>query len=191
MGKGRNILYFGDSIMGQNPGKGYTDLLASHIYKRDATSRHHFLRIGGNSSFNLVQRMESESKVRSKSGGIRTILIGVGIVDSTGDILQEYSDNLTKIFDLAKNYTDNVVVSGLTMIETEGNFRSPSGRSYNNRTIECFDGVLLERAEDYNIPYVEMRKVLSKGDYTDEIHPNDEGHSKLFKKILGFESFFL
>lgn len=183
--------------MGQNPMESYTLLLADAIYRIHPQTRHHLLHIGGNSSSDLLKRIESECVAREQSREIKRIFLSVGMVDSSfvngkpSTLIDMYKENIGAILGIAKRHAETVVVPGLTRIN-EGlkqPFSVGSKRYYGNEHIASFDNVLREEcarlSEGERVRYIPLYDVLTHADLADGIHPNKQGHEKIFRRIVG------
>ena len=187
----KNVLYFGDSIMGQEPNHGYINLLAHHLYTVDPSSRHHFLQVGGNSSQDLLERIENEIATRQNKG-IRGIVVSIGIVDAgyknpqNPEIsLETYQTNMQKILSTAQNAAQAVWVPGLTRVNEQlPQPFSPGGkRTYSNKRIETFDQALEGLCIEADIKYILIHHLLLPEDLADGIHPSRKRHIKIFERI--------
>jgi len=184
----RNILYIGDSIMGQAPSEGYIHHLAKWVYNKDSSSRHHFLNIGGDGSADVLSRIENETRARLRVG-IRAFVIGVGLVDAGFHdpknpevTLTGYSDNMNSILDYALTQSRKILVSGLTKVDPTK--RREGKRNFDNARTAEFDSKLREICREKGALHIPLYDVLTPSDLIDGIHPNDLGHEKIFKRIL-------
>ena len=99
------------------------------------------------------------------------------------------------MIELIKKITNRgyeLILLGLTRIELD-ELEFKSGKFYSNVNIDDYetdlkiildnDDVLKELSKDNKIKYIEMKDVLSKDDYIDGLHPNTNGHRKMFERI--------
>ncbi|MBI2047911.1 MAG: hypothetical protein HYT27_02115, partial [Parcubacteria group bacterium] len=57
------------------------------------------------------------------------------------------------------------------------------GAYYDNENIKQYDEVIKELCHVQKIIYIPTFKILSSSDLLDGIHPNTDGHKKMFEKI--------
>lgn len=177
--------------MRQAPGEGYVDLLARAVYDLDRNTRHHILTIGGNSSADILERIENETISREKAGGVRAIFLGAGIVDSSFSVggqsetnERSYLSNMEQILDIAKIHSPTIIVPGLTRVdESREQPFSSSGRTYTNKRVNQFDETLRRICGDKGISYILLKNILSPENLADGIHPNTIGHIKIFQRL--------
>lgn len=148
------------------------------------------LGISGNSSDDIVERLEGEIKARIIDGGL-IIVFAVGVNDSrmkegvNFSNPSRYAQNLLILLEIAKRYTDKSLFIGLTpCVESRTNPVSWGSTAYQNARIQEFDEVLSDFCKNNSVSYVEVfsrfqseqkqRELLPDG-----AHPNDEGHQLL------------
>ena len=55
--------------------------------------------------------------------------------------------------------------------------------SYDNDNIQRYNQAIRETCEEYRIEFIETFFLLKDSDFSDGLHPNTEGHTKLFEEI--------
>ena len=197
------ILVFGDSIAfgrGESPRIGWTGRLKKYFEVQAFHNCLYNLAISGDSSTKLLKRFETEVKSRVKYDHPKDkfiILISVGLNDSRGlgslNKLEtkpdKFKNNILKLIKIAKKYTKQVVIVGLTPIDES--ITNPFENTYliNNR-IQKYDEILKKSAQKNKIHYVNLFNIISKLNYKklliDGIHPNKQGYEKIYKIIKDF-----
>ena len=188
-----NICVLGDSIVygaWDEEKHGYVNRLKKEIKNNKKIENIYGLGIPGETSEGLVKRIDIELKPRNPN----TIIIATGINDTIyiksknkEAVSQEnFIKNIRKIIDIAKKYTNNILILGLTRVIEE--HTTPilwnNDEMYFNRTIEKYDTALAEYCRRDNVEYLKMFDVLEDEDFSDDgIHPNDNGHEKIYKAI--------
>ena len=100
--------------------------------------------------------------------------------------------NLQKIMSIALEYTDEVIVPGLTRINnSKAQPFSATGRLYDNGRIAEFDAVLTNACYIRGTHYVQMSNAFLPEELVDGLHPNSEGHKKIFERVMEFKEHFL
>ena len=188
-----NIYVLGDSIVygaWDEEKHGYVNRLKEEIKNNKKIENIYGLGIPGETSEGLVKRIDIELKPRNPN----TIIIATGINDTIyiksknkEAVSQEnFIKNIRKIIDIAKKYTNNILILGLTRVIEE--HTTPilwnDDEMYFNNTIKKYDKALEEFCNTNNIEYIKMFDLLEDEDFSDDgIHPNEKGHEKIYKVI--------
>lgn len=188
-----NIYVLGDSIVygaWDEEKHGYVNRLKEEIKNNKKIENIQGLGIPGETSEGLVKRIDIELKPRNPN----TIIIATGINDTIyiksknkEAVSQEnFIKNIRKIIDIAKKYTNNILILGLTRVIEE--HTTPilwnDDEMYFNNTIKKYDKALEEFCNTNNIEYIKMFDLLEDEDFSDDgIHPNEKGHEKIYKVI--------
>lgn len=106
---------------------------------------------------------------------------------------ENFSTQMKGLVNLAKNYTDKIVLIGLQRIDEVKN--SPrinpitGKKSYwSNKRMEMFEQAIISVAEEISLSFVPIStspENINWQEYLfdDGLHPNDKGHQWLFEKI--------
>lgn len=88
----------------------------------------------------------------------------------------------------------NMIILGLTRIESDEKFLWKPNKYYDNEIITEYDRDLelilsyaaeLEKlCKDHRIKYIAMQDILQKVDFIDGLHPNHNGHKKICNYII-------
>lgn len=200
------ILIFGDSYTwgAWDSEGGYVDRLKRianqrTIAKEGAEKIQIFnLGIGGETSRTILKRVadEIENHLSDKwqiklmfTFGANDVRVKSGIAEIPID---EFRDNVQKIIDVTKKYTDDVIFFGSPPVFTP--IVEFSNSVYSDDTIKEYDTAMKEVVEKNGVEYVNVREQIEKrgldGLYAfDDIHLNDEGH-KFMAEIIGNNEFF-
>jgi lysophospholipase L1-like esterase len=149
------------------------------------------LGIIGESSTELLQRFESECVPRKPDG----IIIAIGCNDSQFLMdeqrvrveLHETIQNFEQLIDLARKFTTQVVVLGLTPVEEERInpiFMQEKRKIYLYSWLVSYDLSIEYVAIQKGVPFIPTMDVLDGSDLDDGLHPNSKGHEKLYETIL-------
>ena len=196
------VLVFGDSIT-----QGFWDTKggwASRVREYfdsqkvtgfDSTSPIIFnLGISGNKSDDLLARLENETKVRVAKELAFIIAIGVNDTKTQSGInysnTGRYKQNLSKILDKAKKYSDKIMFVGLTPCgEGDLTFLEWGENKYTNDRIKKFDDTLHQFCLENQVPLVKIYEPFLEAKASaklleDGLHPNDEGHQFIAELVL-------
>ncbi len=153
------------------------------------------LGISGNSSGDIVDRFESETKVRYNDEGLGFVF-AVGVNDSRTKSgvnfsePEEYKNNLEKLFAMARQYSDKIVFVGLTpCVEERSNPVSWGDTGYTNDRIRMFNQVLEDFCHDNALEFIDILTLFTKAEaktelLPDSLHPNNEGHQLIADIVL-------
>jgi lysophospholipase L1-like esterase len=168
----------------------WANLLRNYIEsKTDHYIEVYDLGIDGNTTKDLLRRFDVEAEARKPE----LIIFAIGVNDSMFrneniydiDSIQ-FAKNLNTINDKAKEFTDKIWFVGLAKgsdSETNPLKRSSTGKCYSKESVEKYDGVIKEFAIQKALPFVDIYKSLSDFDFDDGLHPNIEGHKKIFESF--------
>ena len=187
-----NILIFGDSITwgAYDPEQGgWATRLRNYFEEKDSNTNVYNLGISGDTTADLLERIETETKSREPN----LIIFAIGINDaqfihSTNGLrvsLDEFQQNLAKLLSVAKKFTDKVVFVGLTKVDESKTTPIPwnTDKSYTNENIKRLDSAIEKFCEDNKLKFIPMESVIGNDDLIDGLHPNTRGHIKMFERM--------
>ena len=199
-----NILVFGDSIT-----QGHYDIEGGWvdrikrccIQKSLNTNLEKYYEVynlgrAGDTSSDLLKRFSNELKARYWSDPVTLIIIAVGINDS--EILlkskknlvpkKKFVQNLEKIIKVSEEYTDKVILIGLTPIEEKKVNPIPWNleKAYISKEVKIYDKIIQDFCKENNFTYIYLYDKLSFEDLVDGAHPNTKGHEIIFETVKNF-----
>lgn len=187
-----NILIFGDSITwgAYDPEQGgWATRLRNYFEKKGNDINVYNLGVPGDTTTDLLERIEMEAKSREPN----LIIFAIGINDaqfihSTNGLrvsLDEFQQNLAKLFSIAKKFTDKVVFVGLTAVDEAKTTPIPwnTDKSYTNENIKRLDSAIEKFCENNKLKFIPIDSVVRNDDLIDGLHPNIQGHIKIFNRI--------
>ncbi|MFA6250409.1 MAG: SGNH/GDSL hydrolase family protein [Candidatus Shapirobacteria bacterium] len=149
------------------------------------------LGIGGNTTEDLLDRID-ELKARNPTH----IIIVIGVNDTRylqgqeleADQERRFVDNMELIIKISKEYSGNLLIVGLVIGDDSQLQPLPDGdgHCYNQERVELFNSRLKELASRHTIPFVDLLATLQANDFSDGLHPNQQGHNKIFGEIRRF-----
>lgn len=189
----QTLSIFGDSIVwGESDiiNGGWVNHLRRYLVERNIILGLYNLGIDGDTSKGLFKRFDNEISIRATTN----IIIAVGINDSAyRKVLTnnetsptEFANNIKALIKKAKHYTSHIAFIGLTNVDefkTKPFILSSSGKCYDNGLIKQYNDIVKQIADEMKIPFIYCFNILNTHDVSDGLHPNTEGHLKLFHKI--------
>lgn len=187
-----NICIFGDSIVygAYDPiNGGWTTLLRNYLENKYDEVNTYSLGFCGDTTEDLLKRFENEAMARKTD----FIVFSIGINDaqfiySKNDNRVSYNDflkNIKKLFEVAKKINQKIIFVGLTSVDETKTTPIPwnTDKAYKNDRIRYFDQSIEQFCLENNSKFVKVNELLSKNDLFDGLHPNTDGHLKIFEAI--------
>ena len=197
------MIVCGDSISfgrGESPNIGWSGRLKNYFEPQGFHNCLFNLGIPGDTTTTLLKRFETELKSRIKyfyPGDKFIVMIAIGINDSGGlgapdkseTKADKFESNISQLIKIAKKYTKQVVVVGLTPVDEA--ITNPFENTYfTNNKIKEYDKILRKLAQNNEVQYIDIFSTLSKLKYkkllVDGVHPNKRGYEELYKIIKEF-----
>jgi len=197
-----NILIFGDSISAGRKVdkiKSWPFLLAQFLDTKDKDfTLVHNLSIPGESTSEVIKRFPIEAKSRCKKiyqDDRASIILAIGLndtkcvnsKDNPVTELEDFRKNITLLTESASEYTNHIIFIGLTLVDEQKT--APMDNVYFlNKKIKTYNEVIDMECRKRNITFLNIAKEWSGlNDLNllsdDGIHPNENGHQKIFEKI--------
>ncbi len=195
------ILVFGDSITygAWDREGGWVQRLRKHVEgkRRSDSSLVYNLGVSNDSTEDLLERFEPETKQRMKEGEETVIIFSIGsndsqILRSKGGIRvnqKKFRDNIGKLVELACKFTSNIVFVGPFPVDESRTTPIPwnTDVSYINANIRGNSEVIESVCKEKGILFVEMferfMKTGCKKLLEDGVHPNSAVHKKIFEAV--------
>ena len=189
-----NVCIIGDSVTwgARLPFRiAWANLLRNHLEKvSDNLISLYDLGIDKDTSRNVLKRFDVEMAARSPE----LIIFAVGVNDSCYHTTpdhpevpkEEFSQNMLNLVKRAKKITSKVIIVGLVKGSdalTKPLLQSTTGKCYEKMRTEEYDEILKSVARDQRVTFVEMFDKLNDEDFDDGIHPNINGHIKMYEAI--------
>jgi len=170
---------------------GWVNRLWLYASKKDIGCEIYNLSISGGTTETILERFESESKIREadaiifQSGGNDSSLVGKNGPNQIP--LDQFRKNLEEIIRRSKNITPNIIFIGFKNVdETKTMPVSWIDIYYINTEIKKYDDLMRVVCRENNIPYLDIFGLLENEDLDDGLHPNAAGHGKIFEKVKNF-----
>lgn len=188
-----NICIFGASITWgayDSEAAGWVNRLRMYFESKDKDIDVYNLGVCGDTTTDLLRRIKVEAGSRNPG----MIMFGIGTNDSQfvhsvnkqRTSPEEYKDNLLKLVTIARKFTDKIVFVGLTPVDESKTNPIPwnEDKSYFNERLNELNKVLEDFCNENNLIYISMDGIISNQDLYEGLHPNAQGHKKMFEKIL-------
>jgi len=196
------ILIFGDSITwGANDWEkgGWAERLKVFIGQNYGTHVYN-LGVSGEKTPNLLERFQTETKARVDEGEEAMFIFAIGINDSyfvhtKGDFmipLGDFAKNIKKLIDLAGKFSQKIIFLGLTPVDETKTDPIPwdTIKSYKNQYIEEYNEAIRTICTENKISFIDIFDDWLKTNYKslldDGLHPNPEGHLKIYEIVKDF-----
>lgn len=167
---------FGDSVsQAAYVRVGWVDLLRQYLedkYSDDNVSVFN-LGIGGNTAKDILKRFNGEALSRNPT----SVIFAVGINDTKSTNPKEFKTNLEKLVRLAKEFSPEITFVGLVLGNWAGNepFSQEKTTEYNK---------ILKQIADLNgCSFIGLQEKLKPENFMDGLHPNEQGHRRMFEII--------
>lgn len=149
----------------------------------------------------ILNRFEFEMKERTDQEDKNIIIFAIGINDSfiinNKNAVQiekeKFKKNILKLMKLSKQFSNKIIFIGLTPVEESKTtlIASSQGKiSYRNDYIEKYNAIIREVCREKNIYFIEVfdewKKIKYKKLLKDGLHPNSNGHKKIFELVKWF-----
>lgn len=192
----RIICIWGDSItwgMNDYEKEGWVNRLR-HYFCNEPNEKLSVYNLGitDDDSDDLMERFEVECIARKPD----VIIFSIGTNDSqyiqSKDhprvSLEKYEENLQNLIDNAKKYSSKIGFVGLTKVVENKVMPLPKGptKYYDNENVKIYDNKLKEVVSKNNLSYLYMFDLLEDEELEDGMHPNPNGHEKMFQRIKTF-----
>lgn len=194
MKKPESICIFGDSTAwgawDMEKG-GWVNRLWLHIGKRDEDYVEIYnLSVTGGTTETILERFEGEAKRRNADAMIfQTGGNDAAYEHESGNFLvqpEKFRENLFETIKRAKNITDKIVFMDLRNCDESKTMPVPwIDIYYTNKNIEKYSKIMKEVCAENAVPFLDIG-LLNNEDFDDGLHPNSDGHRKIFEKVRDF-----
>lgn len=191
--KPESICIFGDSTAwgawDMEKG-GWVNRLWFYVGKRDENYVEIYNQsISGGTTETILERFENEAKIRNSEAIIFQTGGNDASYDKPGNFMvspEKFKSNLEEIIKRAKKITDKIVFMDLKNCdESKTTPVSWIPIYYTNENIEKYSKIMEEVCKENSIPFLDIG-LLNNEDFDDGLHPNAEGHRKIFTKVKDF-----
>ncbi len=191
------ILVFGDSISWgafDTKAGGWVERLKTYFlgnYKERDISVYN-LSVSSNDTRGVLEFLEQDIKRINKiEFEDLTLLFSIGsndprYVDVEQNVVvseSEFIENIKSIIELAKSFSSRVVFTGLTVVDENLTLPWNGNEYWKNQDLKRYDEIISQLCEKYGVDFISLFGLLTINDLDDGLHPNSEGHRKIFEKV--------
>ncbi|MFM2339579.1 MAG: hypothetical protein RLZZ360_215 [Candidatus Parcubacteria bacterium] len=201
------IFVFGDSITEgyfDTDSGGWCNRLIQYVMKKELETDFSYNRqvfnlgVAGNTSTDIVARMESEIESRCKktSSEEKVLMIAVGVNDSQYNVdtketkvhINQFENNVLEMIKIGKEHQAKIVVIGLLPVVERLVQPMPwkPTHAYSNQMIDVYDDKLKVIGENNSCSFISLQNIFTddvESYFVDGVHPNEKGHALLAEKI--------
>lgn len=195
------ILIFGDSIVwgAWDRELGWAYRLKKYLDNKTLDSNFnsyyetHVLGVSGDTTEDLLKRFIPEIEVRASSDEKLLIIFAIGINDSLLELdnkknqvsLEKFNQNIKELISQAKKFSSDILFLGFTPVDESKVNPIPwhPKCAYTIESAKAFDNTLKKICNENSVAYLEVAQSLSILNLEDGIHPNTEGHKKIFNSV--------
>ena len=194
MNKPTSICIFGDSTAWgawDTDKAGWVNRLWLHVAKRDEDYVEVYnCSVSGGTTDIILERFESEAKIRNADA----LIFQTGGNDSAyenipGNYLtssEKFREGLKEIIKRARRITDNIIFMDLKNCDESKTMPVPwIDIYYTNENIQKYSKIMKEVCNEEEVIFLDI-KPLDNTDFDDGLHPNTEGHIKIFNQVKDF-----
>ncbi len=195
MNKPTSICIFGDSISWgawDTEKGGWVNRLWFHVAKREESDYVEIYNcsISGGTTETILERFEREAKIRSADA----LIFQTGGNDAAyehkpGNYLvtpEKFKENLEEIIRRAKKVTKNIIFTDLKNCDESKTTPVPwIDIYYTNENIRKYSQIMEEICRKNGVLFLDIPP-LEDGDFDDGLHPNAQGHGKVFVRARDF-----
>jgi len=156
--------------------------------------------ISGDTSDSLLERLEFETKNRTQEKSKIIFIFQIGTNDSVFLrnkknlwVSQEiFRKNIKGIIKKSRNFSEKIFFIGITPVDESRTQPAYFDKNviYRNEYIIKYNEIIKEVCNVENIPFIELLDEFFKLNYKnllqDGVHPNSEGHKKIFEIVRDF-----
>lgn len=147
------------------------------------------LGVSGNTTEDLLARARNELGVREPN----IVVFAIGIndaqfihsINSNRISEDDFRNNIEKLYRIARKFTSKIIFIGLTPVDESKTKPIPwdTDKTYTNERIKKFDRIIEDFCSENNLKFVPINDSLKNDDLIDGLHPNTQGHIKMFERI--------
>lgn len=165
--------------------------LADETKDQDKDIMLYNLSISGGTTETILARFENEAKIRRAD----TLIFQTGGNDAAYEYQEgnywvlpdTFKANIDIIIQRAKKITNKIVFIGFKNVdETKTTPVSWCNFYYTNKNIQAYNAVMRDICGEQQVPFLPIFGLLNDDDLYDGLHPNAQGHRKIFEKVKDF-----
>lgn len=147
------------------------------------------LSVSGGTTQTIIERFENEARIRNadafifQTGGNDASYNGSGIF---GNTLEKFEENLKEIIRRAKKITDKIIFLDLKNCDESKTMPVSWAESWvTNENIQKYSKIMKSVCFEEKVLFLDI-EILENSDFKDGLHPNSNGHDKIFQQVKTF-----
>lgn len=157
------------------------------------------LSISGNKTTDVLKRFDSETQLRLRGEREIIILFEIGINDTIYKYdlggfevpAEKFKDNLILLIGKARKYSKKIIFMGLTPVDKRVDpMPWHEGERYKEEFVTQYNRIIKDVAQAEGVYFIEIYQEFISDNYSsllgDGLHPNDDGHEKLYEIVKDF-----
>lgn len=167
---------------------GWVNRLWLHCANGNQETDIYNLSISGGTTETILERFESEAKIREAD----TIIFQTGGNDAAYDkdtnvhivSPEKFETNIEKIIQKAKGLTKKIIFVGFKNCDESKTMPvSWCNLCYTNKYIKEYNAIMKKVCDKNKINFLDIFGLLDNADFEDGLHPNASGHQKIFEIV--------
>ncbi|MFA6197717.1 MAG: GDSL-type esterase/lipase family protein [Patescibacteria group bacterium] len=98
----------------------------------------------------------------------------------------EFKNNLEKIVELAKSHATKIVFTGLTIVNEQLTKPWRDDLFWENSDLKKYNDIIEELCQERGLSFIPLWDVLTEADLPDGLHPNAQGHIKIYQRVKDY-----
>ncbi len=156
------------------------------------------LGISGDTSENILRRLENEISCRVWENEMVKIIFAIGVNDSwfiknknTFKVMPDnFENNITKIIKISQKFSSNIVFVGPAPVDEIKTISWDIDISYKNEHIKSYNKIIKLVCRENKISFLDIFEKFLKLEYKklleNGLHPNSKGHEIMFEIVRDF-----
>lgn len=190
----KTICVFGDSTAWGAWDKekgGWVNRLWLYLAEKEPEIELYNLSISGGTTRTILARFEQEAKTREAS----MLIFQSGGNDAYYEHVngncqippEDFKINIESIIQKAREIAKEVVFIGFKNVD-ESKTMPVSWKDiyYTNENIKRYNEIMKDTCENNSVPFLDIFGLLNNEDLEDGLHPNAQGHQKIFERVKDF-----
>jgi lysophospholipase L1-like esterase len=102
--------------------------------------------------------------------------------------IEKFQNNLQELVNQAKKFTNKIIFIGLTKVDESKTMPIPwdTIKFYDMDNVSKYNSIIKNFCQKNKLLFIDMLDLLQNEDLEDGLHPNPQGHKKMFEEIKKF-----
>ncbi len=99
---------------------------------------------------------------------------------------KEFEENLQKIINIAKKHSEKIIFTGLMKVNDNLTQPLKENEFWENKDIQNYNNIIERKCKENQINFIPLFNLINETELSDGLHPNSEGHEKIFNHIKDY-----